>query len=406
MQPISVRGWLVLAVCALCPALAFGVLITGFSFWTGPWIEEFHITRSNAVAAYTFGASLLTLSGPLVGRAIDKVSIRLAAALGGLAMAAGMAVAALSPSFWMVLALFATAIPIGAGFFGQIAAQTLATRMFPQHTGLVNGVVVAGMAISGMLMALVVPGLIASVGWRGAFLVLAAVIAIVVVPLVWFMYDDPAGLPVKAAASPGEASPKLGGFGALGTVAFWLILASVLPINIGLAAIPAIAVDIARDAGLGMTAASLFVTVFAVAGSAGGLGGGWLCDRIGLRRVYAGICVTFLAALGLFAIQPGAVLLTVAMGLIGLAGAAIIPWWSANVAERFGPADFGKVAGLLGVFFIPSSFYPMLVAWIRDETGSYQPAFLLSAAIIALGMTTLAAMRPPARPPAEAPAAL
>jgi MFS family permease len=407
VHPISVKGWLVLIICALCPGLTYGVIITGFAFWAGPWIDEFHVPRSTAIIAYTLGGTLMTLSGAVVGRVLDRISVRMSMAVGGLAMAVGVALAALAPAFWVVLVLFATLIPVGAAFFGQVPAQTLATRMFPHHTGLVNGVIISGLTLSGMLMALIAPPLVASVGWRGAFLTLAAAIAFVVVPLGWFLYNDPAGRPIKTPPpAPGDTAATAGGLGVLRTPAFWLVLIPVLTINFGASAIPPNAVDIARDARLDPAVGALFLSIFAIAGTVGSLGGGWLCDRIGLRLVYAGVGVLYVIALGIFALQPGLVPLAVAMGLSGMAGAALLPWMAASVAQRFGPAAFGKVVGLLGAFFIPAAFYPILVAWIRDASGSYRPAWLLSAAIIALGMTTLLSMRGQARSAAAAPAVL
>lgn len=312
-----------------------------------------------------------------------------------------MALVAAAQAWWQVLLLFATIVPLGATFAGALPAQTLATRMYPRHAGLVNGVIILGLASGGVLMAGFAPVLIAELGWRAAFLIGAGVLVAVIAPIAWLAFDQPEGRPAKAAPGPAGA-PASEGFGALRAPIFWILVAAVLPIMLALAAVPPNLADIAKDFGLGAGAAAALVAAMSLSSAAGSLAGGWLADRLEHWLVYAGLAAMVVAALLGLTLSPDMALATAVMVAFGLAGGALMPLVAAIIARRFGPEAFARVLGLLNPFFIPATFFPIVVAWIRDTSGAYRPAFILFAALIAAGAFVTPLLREPRPAPAPA----
>jgi OFA family oxalate/formate antiporter-like MFS transporter len=316
-----------------------------------------------------------------------------------------MVLVALAPSFWLLLALFATIVPLGAAFAGYLPATVLAVRMSPGHTGFINGLISLGLALAPVAMAAFAAPLIGLVGWRWTFLVAAAVVVAVIAPVGWFLMDVQAGAPARTmrkAATPGAVSAE--GFDALKQPLFWVLLLAAMPILIALGAVPPNLAAVAADSGFDAGHAALLVSAFALGCAAGCLVGGWMADRLPPRMVYAGVLIAVILVLVIMAQRPSWIVMMVALGVFGLAGGSLMPLLSAIVMRTFGPEGFGRVIGLLPPFFIPATFAPILFGWIRDTTGGYQAGFLVFAALVAPGGLCLLLLRPAARPalaPAE-----
>jgi cyanate permease len=82
--------------------------------------------------------------------------------------------------------------------------------------------------------------------------------------------------------------------------------------------------------------------------------------------------------------------------LLGFAAGAFLPLMGAIVSSWFGAAAFGRVTGLVGPFTTLAAIGPWIAGYIRDTTGSYDPAwFWLSISLlIAVAATLMLGDRP------------
>jgi sugar phosphate permease len=131
---------------------------------------------------------------------------------------------------------------------------------------------------------------------------------------------------------------------------------------------------------------------------------GWLADRIAKKRVMILIYVIVAAAIPPLFYSPTPAALKVcafAFG-IGLGGDyMIIPLMA---AELYGVAILGRVLGIvLTADSVAESLVPMLVAGLRDSTGSYGPGFLVLVGLAAIGAAAVSLL--PGRPTAALAAA-
>ena len=350
------------------------------------------------MALYTAVNLMTVLVAPVIGRGLDSLSVRSMLAVGSLVLGAGLSLAALAPSFWLLFAVYATIIPVGSALAGNLPALVLNVRLSPGRTGLINGLMGLAPVSSAMVMAAYASPLIGLVGWRATFLISAAIMVGVVAPAGWLLMNLKAGEPIRSmerTAAHGMASAK--GFDALKHPTFWILMLATLPLMLPLVATAPSLAAIGRDAGFDAAQIGIMVSALAIGGAAGSLVGGWLVDRLPSRIVYAGIYSAVMLATLVMTQRHGWMVIMPALAAFGFAVGTMMPWVAAMVMRCYGQAGFARVMGLLPPFFIPATFAPILFGWFRDTTGSYQMGFIVFAALAAPAGLSLFFLRPAAK---------
>ena len=127
---------------------------------------------------------------------------------------------------------------------------------------------------------------------------------------------------------------------------------------------------------------------------------GWLADRVAKKRVMILIYVIVAAAIPplFYAPTPATLKMFAFVFGIGLGGDyMIIPLMA---AELYGVAIMGRVMGIvLTADSVAESVVPMIVAGLRDSTGSYGPGFMVLVGLAAVGAIAVSLL--PGRPGAE-----
>jgi MFS family permease len=129
---------------------------------------------------------------------------------------------------------------------------------------------------------------------------------------------------------------------------------------------------------------------------------GWLADRWAKKRVM--LLIYFIVAISIpplfYAPSPATLSAAAFLFGIGLGGDyMIIPLMA---AEMYGLAVMGRVMGVvLTADSVAESLVPMLVAGIRDRSGSYESGFMVLVALAAIGAAAVALLPRPALSPAS-----
>ncbi len=177
--------------------LAFGFLMTAFSgfgqtFFVGVFGGELRAEFDLSHGAFGFIYSLATLANALcfvwAGRRIDHVELRLYVALtGGLYVAACLLLALMPPLAWLLVIAFTLLRLSGQGLMSHIGGATMA-RYIRQGRGTAVSVSNLGFPAAQALLPPAGVALMAALGWRGTWLVIAALLAAVVLPLaLWLL---------------------------------------------------------------------------------------------------------------------------------------------------------------------------------------------------------------------------
>jgi len=151
------------------------------------------------------------------------------------------------------------------------------------------------------------------------------------------------------------------------------------------------------DRGLTQGRIATLMSLILVGSIAGRLLMGWLADRWPKKHVMLLIYATVAATIPLLAFARSEAALVVAALLfgIGLGGDyMIIPLMA---AELFGVKVLGRLMGIvLTADGVAEAVVPMLVAGIRDRTGSYGNGFALLVSLAAIGALAVAFLPRPA----------
>ena len=108
-------GWWLIAAVFVGEMLAIGSTTYAFGLFVKPLQDEFGISRGDAYKGIALLIIGMGLSGPLIGRLLDRRSARRVMAFGAAWMAAGFVAVALAPTLgWMALA---TLLMVASGAF-------------------------------------------------------------------------------------------------------------------------------------------------------------------------------------------------------------------------------------------------------------------------------------------------
>jgi predicted MFS family arabinose efflux permease len=218
---------------------------------------------------------------------------------------------------------------------------------FTAARGLAVAIALSGTGVSTSLVPIVAQYMVADYGWRGAYLGLAAIWAVVVLPLVLLFFRDASGRRGRADKDEAQPTAELPGLtvreGFTSPQFYKLGLAAFLSMSAGVAIIINI-VPVLRSTGLTPTTAAWVGGIIGVSTITGRIIGGWLMDRFSASRIAAvsaaGAAVLPLALL----LFPGSVPVAAAgVAFYGLMGGAKVPAVVYLASRHFGQRAFGTL---------------------------------------------------------------
>lgn len=365
-------GWWVIlgASCTLfvCGGIGFGSLPVFLKFIDADmqWGRD-SLSNAGAIAALAAG-----FTAPMIGYVIDRHSVRAVMLPGALLLSAAFFLLSRIESISQLYALY-LATGVGMAATTILPSQTLASRWFAQKRGRAMGIVTAAGGLGGMIWMPVTNYLIETMGWRGAYAVLGACIAVVSVPFIWLtVRNSPQsmGLTVDGWPDPvpeGQASrnaatdPDLGGTDysvrdAFGTLSLWLIFFAIFMVSFAASGFGLHIIAFLSDAGLSPGTATFSWSLTIGVSIGGRFLFGYLSEQYQKRYFAAAANVAravSLVLLVLFALkmipQSAAVIqLVIIYGLAVGCNNVLNPLL---VGETFGVESFGRLMGLMGIPF-------------------------------------------------------
>ncbi len=379
------------------------------SYAVDPLTKAFGISKSQyglISSAFSIGYMVFAfLAGPLV----DRYGARRILLVG---VALWSAVTVVTPVSGTFMGLFVARVILGAGEGpGFPAATRTVSRWLPQKERGIALAMVGGVAVSGSLLigGPLVTQLIAAVGWRGMFWVLAG-LGLLWLGVAWALLrntpDEHAGVSaaerahIAAGQLPEErsSSSKVEWRPVLTNRNLWII-------GVGYFAwgfmfwgfmywLPEY---LSSQYGLSITAVGLFTVAPWAAGVVGALIGGVITDRVFART---GSPRTRLTIMGVALLLSGAALipifaapsLTVSVTFISIGvGLGFITggiWWVAAIDAV--PAQPGVAAGFADASFALSGIVaPSVMGFTISSTGSFSSGFVVMTVLAVIGAGSL-----------------
>lgn len=262
----------------------------------------------------------------------------------------------------------------------------MVTSWFHERLGLALGLTLLGTGLGGALLKPISAGLIAEFGWRGAYVGLALLPLIVVLPLVLIWFRTP-----EAGEAPTiEDQPTIaaGSFAqVLADWRFWAIAIAYLPIGF---AVPGLITNMELVLGSSGGSASVVViaaTLFGVFVIIGRIVGGYLLDKFNPSLVGAILILSLsLAFVVLSGENLSASMIILAIALAGFGTGVEFDVLSYLINKIFGPALYNKTFGAaMAVLYLGAAFGPVTFGRTFDAYGNFDAVLIPTAIAVAIG---------------------
>jgi MFS family permease len=412
-------GWVILAIVFIVMSVMVGIRNSlGFFFKTVA--GEFGWTRAQTAGAYSIGMLVQSFCSPLFGTLGERWSLRWMMALGvlfgGAALLIGSSIGGLV-QFYLMYAL------LNVGFTAStfVPQVQILSNWFVKRRGLAMGIANSGQGFAAVLN-LSVPFLIAVIGWRWSYLVLAGFTVVIIFPLTAALLRDRPHERATVADAPflnalerdalaeKESKARLNGtVPMIGTpflkqifsLRFFLIALTYCAIAFIMTGTTVHIVPHATDQGFTPEMSGLIFLLWGTCIIGGNLISG-VSDSLGRAATYAigaalGACACVLLAYYHQGMPPA--LFYVGAALSGSALGLTRPTASALLADHFAGPGFGKLNGsVMMIFALFGALGAFATGLLYDIFGYYRSAFLFLAAAHVAGAAAaipLGRMRPP-----------
>src|SRR5712671_3292069 len=182
-------GWVILAAGTFGSFMTLPGQTAGVSVFFDPITADLGISRTWASTAYAAGTLAGILPAPVIGRWIDRRGPRLTATIiaGGLALACAYMASVQSG----VMLLLGFALLRGAAIGGlSLVSQQVVNLWFVQRRGIAAAAASLGLAAGSMVFPQLINSLISLWDWRGAYLAIALLVAVTILPVTAGLFRD------------------------------------------------------------------------------------------------------------------------------------------------------------------------------------------------------------------------
>lgn len=392
-------GWVVVLVSAL-----LGFLGTGFySYSRGLFLPHLAQTLDDGNRfSISMGFSCAVITGaliaPYLGRYLDHGSPRKVVLYGVAIVSASYVLLAYVSNLVQFYFVVSVCMGLGMATMGGQVWHRSVMNWFDHWRGRAIAFAVMGASVAGIVMPPLVNAMIEAIDWRNAYLVFGATTALALFPAVYFfMRDRPEEIgEVRDGQQYVDDNPEemvniaedsvLWSTRAMLTHrGFWAISVIFGAMFCVFAAVMLHLFSHLQDIGLDGETAAFVLSMTALFAALGKPVVGWLSDFLGARvSIWLALICQGLALL-LFSMASSTVAAMLAGCLYGFGYSGMSPLRTFAISSTLGSRSFGAAAGLLRFVEMPWALLASPIAGlIYDQTGSYQIAFQVLAALMLL----------------------
>ena len=373
-------------------------------------------SRGMLSVGYSLDMIVMAIFGLVAGLLVDRVGLRKLMVMGAVVAGAGFILLSQVSQLWQFYLLYGIIAPAGVAFGHVVPSVSTVRRWFMRRAALAVSITLSGSGLGAVVLIPIFDSVIKNSGWGAAYIVLGATMMAGIIIGSMFMRKDPEsegmhpdGVAPDAAelASRSDFSARSQNWSvreAFKTRTWWLFLFTQFYYLAVLAFIGHLkfwSEDLQVSAGIAKAQLSILVGAAVASRLLMGLLSDWTMKRFGVTRkptLYLCTIVTAIGCMVAMGIKTGndAGLITVAV-LVGLGygiGLSIFPTY---FGDLFGVMNVPTLWGVMylcgpGVF---GAIGPLLFGFIRDSSGSYNIAFLITAIMCILSAVCLFFIKPP-----------
>ena len=381
----SSKPWFILATATVIAFIANGTR-SSYGVFVVPLEQAFSITRSQAILPFAISMIMAGVAQPFSGILMDAKGPRRAIVISVVLSAFGFIVAAFSQNLWQLILGFGVVVGVATSGFRVTAFSLLINRWFPQQQrGKALGIVVAGIPLSFLVFSPLTAVLISNFDWRGAFLILAAIMLLIVFPISWFFIREPAETEdtVTKMSTRGlffNSEVRL----ALKGKPYWILIVKYFGCGFGGALLTGHLPAIALEHGFSSQEGAMALGLWGAGGAVGLVLGGWAADRFG---PYKPLITSYLIrALGIFLLAlfvSDVASFYVVSVIAGITVLLCVSLTHMIIYEIYGAGIAGRMMGLTYLIHqVGATLGPYFGGWIFEINESYMLALVIGGVIL------------------------
>jgi sugar phosphate permease len=363
-----------------------GVSFYGLPFFFDFWAEDFGWSRTTITSGNAIGKLVVALFAFISGWIIDRFGPR-RVMLAGIILG-GVALVGLGnmTSLWHFY-FFYFISSLAYMTAGPLPNQVLISRWFSTNRGKAMGFAYIGIGVGGMLVPQIARVFNINFGWHNSLMLLGLFMIIAALPMIWFVKDNPDN-EQKVIKSQEPKLPFKEVFKKRSM--YLLLIGSMCSIGAVAGTSQHLKLFLSLDLEFSQEIAANMFSMILGSSIIGRILMGVLADKY--PKKYIMILIYSLVAgsipLLYFASTPWVLYLFAFIFGVGLGGDyMIIPLMA---AELFGVKILGRIMGVvITADVLGEAFAPVLVGYIRDQTGSYTNGFTTLIVLAVIGTVAI-----------------
>lgn len=395
MQKRQRMAWLMVLCGVMVTGVSYGIVLNCFGLFIKPVSEAMGFSRQGYGMGMTIVYVCYMISSMISGRLMEKVGLKRLMRLSAVALPAAYFCHSVSSELWQFY-LASVVEGLCVPFLSFISFAVIIPRWFQEKRGLAIGLTFMGSGVGGMLFNALAGEWVVTLGPVRTFQLLAAIMACVDIPLVFFLIKtEPEDAPaeeksVQAAAEAEGVTLKE----ATQRPTFYLLLLFVTLVGFSTTVLNQTIVTRLSDMGFDPTYAARVNALFMGVLCVGKVFLGYLDDKLGVKRGnLIAMCFVFLGLAGLYFAQYPVMHAAVVIGS-GLGCAMGSVSYPMLTEYACGKKDYAAVYGVItALSYVGGAVCPTLTNAIYDHTGSYDMALIMAVSMMALAALAHAVVR-------------
>lgn len=397
MRPLpSYYRWLVLGSMCVTLGVQSGVRLA-FSIFYVALRDEYGWSAAATASVFSLYMLVQACCSPLVGWFLDHHGARRLFPLAGLLVGGSLLLCSKIYTLPQFFLTYGVLLPIGQTALTTGPTSVVLSRWFPHMRGRAIALADIGAALGLGLYPPLSQWLIATYGWRSAFVWLGASVLLLVVPLTWWQRSPPSDSRAEpdtttqqSTSATNDESTSWTLWQAMHSMPFWMLFCTLLFSNLSSQVLNVHLMALLVSVGvLRMTAATAVGSVNLVS-MGGRLCVGWLSDRLGRNPTYTiALLCSMLGMVVLLSMSPANAswVLVIFVAVFGLPKGSNGIVLASKAADVFHGRNLGTIFGVITMASgLGGALGPWWAGWLLDRTGSYKPAILSSLLMASLAI--------------------
>jgi len=376
--------------------------VYAWSVFRVPLAKQFNWTISEVTLTFTISILSLGFAAFFGGLWLKRVGPRIVAMTGGALYGIGVFLASFSyHGLWWLYLTYGVIGGIGLGF-AYIVPISVLVKWFPDRRGLMTGIAVGGFGIGALIVAPIATQLIHNIGVLQTFSYLGIAYLVAALASSFFLQNPPEGFvpegwtPVQKQNE--KVAAKVFTLGeALKTWQWWALwLLLFLNTSAGISIISQESPMFQEFGKVSVPVAAGMVGIVSLGNALGRVFWAWVSDFISRRITFS---LMFVVQIGLFVLLPNVhsiTAITIVVFFILMCYGGGFGTMPAFAADFFGSVNVGSIYGLmLTAWGFASAFGPLLIAHLRQSSGTFTSGLYIIAGIMAVSVIVPLLVKPP-----------